>query len=83
MSLKLIARANGIEKIMEKFKEEAKELLDGYHEMDETNIKEEVVDVMIMCEQIIEHYGFTETSLEDIREFKINRTKERLGIKNE
>lgn len=80
--IKRIALKNGIETIISKFKEETKEVLDAYEAKDISNLQEEVVDTMIMCEQIIAHYGFNKDALNTIREFKINRTKERLGIED-
>ena len=78
-----IAIKNGRDGIIEKYTEETQELLDGLLANDIPNVKEEVVDVMIMCEQIIKLYGFSEDSLKEIKEYKIKRTKERLGIKDE
>lgn len=44
------------------------------------NIIEELADVIIMLEQVKIYFGITDDRLNKEIEFKINRTKERLGV---
>ena len=44
------------------------------------NIVEEIADVEIMLEQMKLYFEIKEDELEEMKEIKINRTKERLGL---
>ena len=44
------------------------------------NIIEEFADVEIMLEQMKIYFGITQNEIEEMKEIKIKRTKERLGL---
>jgi NTP pyrophosphatase (non-canonical NTP hydrolase) len=78
--IKYIMVRNGIKKIMEKFNEETQELKDAYRVQDINNLKEELADVLLICEQIKQYYEFTDEEMQAIRDFKIDRTIKQLKI---
>ena len=81
--VKLIANQNGKGMILEKLKEEAKELLEGLEKNDDENIIEEVADIMLLVLQLM---VIEEDNTEKIQielERKVNRTLLRMGIKEE
>ena len=50
------------------------------HKVNLQNIVEEIADVEIMLEQMKMYFGINKDELEEMKEIKINRTKERLGL---
>lgn len=80
---KVLAEANGLEMIIKKYAEETNELLSALHAEDVPNIKEEIADVLIMVEQVMVHFNISEEDVYEVMLYKIKRTKERLGIKDE
>lgn len=70
----------GRDKQKTKVIEELSELIKAICKNDVENIKEEIADVSIMLSQLQIIYGFSDWDIEIIKEKKINRTIERMGI---
>ena len=66
-----------IEELSELQKELCKSLR-GQHNQE--NIVEEISDVLIMIDQMKIYFGIKEVEIEKIKKYKIERTKERLGL---
>ena len=75
-----IAKANGIGMIKMKMTEELNELIEAIDENDEQHIVEEIADVWITTMQYVIDKGLEEEFIM-IKDMKLNRTFERLGIK--
>lgn len=86
--IKRIANKNGSFGVLAKLEEELQEAHEALIEYMqdptdadlENHLAEELTDVMIVIEQMGFKLGFTD-SFEKWREFKINRTMERMGLK--
>lgn len=66
-----------IEELSELQKELCKSLRSNYNY---GNIVEEIADVEIMLEQMKIYFEINENEIEEMKEIKIKRTKERLGL---
>ena len=69
-----------IEELSELQKELCKSLRNNYNY---GNIVEEIADVEIMLEQMKIYFEINEDEIEEMKEIKIKRTIQRLGIKEE
>lgn len=69
-----------IEELSELQKELCKSLRSNYNY---GNIVEEIADVEIMLEQMKIYFEISEDEIEEMKEIKIKRTIQRLGIKEE
>ena len=86
--IKSIANENGSFGVLAKAEEESLEVHDAIVEFLkdpsdpdlENHMAEEIADFMIVAEQLAFKFGLTD-SIAEWREFKINRTMERLGLK--
>ena len=66
-----------IEELSELQKELCKSLRSNYNY---GNIVEEIADVEIMLEQMKIYFGINENEIEEMKEIKTKRTRERLGL---
>lgn len=74
-----IAEHFGLENQKVKTIEECSELITAIAKNDINNIIEEIADVQIMLRQLVHLYNIG-YDVEEMIEFKLNRTKERYGI---
>lgn len=76
-SQNIVQKFIAIEELSELNKEITKDLRGNGNK---ENIKEEIADVYIMLSQLIIIYEIDKDKIDEMIEYKINRTKERLGI---
>ena len=74
-----LANHNGEQVVREKAIEELGELIEAIKSNDINNLIDEVADAKIMLEQIIHTYVIYD-EVESRYDYKIKRTKERLGL---
>ena len=75
-----LASVNGIQTVKAKMIEELKELLEAIEENNEEHIVEEIADVWVSTYQYIILKN-KELDFSQMKDYKIKRTLERLGIK--
>ena len=60
--------------------EELLELANAICDNDKENVIEEIADVLIMIEQMQLIFGITNDDIQEVKEFKIKRTLERIKV---
>jgi len=75
--LRELAALNGTLKIIDKFDEEAEELLEAMRDKEPEDVLEELADVFVMAWQIQIDYGFSTDDLKAIANAKVRRALRR------
>ena len=73
-----IIKTFGVKNQLRKFAEENYELIEAIHEGDNTHIAEEIADNLLMISEFIEYFHIEKEELENIVDYKINRTIEHI-----